>query len=88
MCNHLVHILQIVNEKNEIWKSNRKDNKSTEDDDFDGATGKTTTTGTRRNVIEHIFHLAENGELSMQDIEDESSTMILAVSLSIMVIGI
>lgn len=72
--------LQIVNEKNEIWKENRENNKSREDDDFEGTSSSTTPPATRRNFIEHIFHLAENGELSMQDIEDESNTMILAAS--------
>lgn len=69
--------LQIVNEKNEIWKENQASNISREDDDFEGMT---TAPATRRNFIEHIFHLAENGELTMQDIEDESSSMILAAS--------
>lgn len=70
--------LQIVNEKNEIWKEeNRANNdKSRENDDFEGET----TDARRRIFIEHIFHLAANGELTMQDIEDESSSMILAAS--------
>ena len=37
-------------------------------------------TTTKRNFIEQIFHLADTGELSLQDIMDESNSMILVVN--------
>lgn len=69
-CNQLLvdFVAQIVQRKHRNWQlRNALDN----DDDVPWQ---------RRIFIEQMFQLAANGELTLQDIEDEAQSMVLVVS--------
>ncbi|XP_055845994.1 probable cytochrome P450 318a1 [Episyrphus balteatus] len=67
-------VKDIVSRKHNEWKKNERNTSTIETALWEEEQG---TQRKKRNFIEQIFHLAENGEITLQDIMDECNSMVL-----------